>query len=56
VLDAGWTGRVVAGARAYPVAAYRAAFGVCALFVAAATIISLFLRETHGRNIHSDSS
>jgi MFS family permease len=54
VLDAGWTGRLVAGARAYPVTAYRAAFGVCALFVLAAAITALFVRETHARNVHAN--
>ncbi len=52
VLDAGWTGALAAGARVYPVSAYRTAFTVCALFVAAAAVTALFLRETRGRNIH----
>ena len=54
VLDAGWTSRLVAGARAYPLAAYRAAFGVCALFVLAAAITAFFVRETHARNVHAN--
>lgn len=51
VLDARWAGSMAAGARAYPVEAYRAAFGICALLVLAAVLLSLFLRETHGRNV-----
>jgi hypothetical protein len=42
---------MVGGARAYPVEAYRAAFGICALLVLAAALLSLLLRETHGRNV-----
>lgn len=52
VLDARWTGTLTAGgARAYPLAAYRAAFALCAAFAAAATLLGLLLRETYGRNI-----
>jgi MFS family permease len=51
VLDARWTGSMVGGARAYPVEAYRAAFGICALLVLAAALLSLLLRETQGRNV-----
>jgi MFS family permease len=51
VLDARWAGSMVGGARAYPVEAYRAAFGICALLVLGAALLSLLLRETHGRNV-----
>lgn len=51
VLDARWAGSMVGGARAYPVEAYRAAFGICALLVLAAALLSLLLRETRGRNV-----
>ena len=51
VLDARWAGSMAGGARAYPLEAYRAAFGICALLVLAAALLSLLLRETHGRNI-----
>ena len=54
VLDARWAGSMAAGARAYPVEAYRAAFGICALLVLAAALLSLFLRETHGRNVWAE--
>jgi sugar phosphate permease len=54
VLDARWTGAMVGGARAYPVEAYRAAFGICALLVLGAALLSLLLRETHGRNVWSE--
>ena len=33
VLDARWTGALAEGARVYPVASYRGAFAICALFV-----------------------
>ena len=51
VLDSRWTGVMVGGARAYPVGAYRAAFGICALLVLGAAALSLLLRETRGRNV-----
>lgn len=51
VLDSRWAGVMVGGARAYPVGAYRAAFGICALLVLGAAALSLLLRETRGRNV-----
>jgi len=52
VLDARWAGATTAGgARAYPLDAYRAAFAICAAFVLGATLLSLLLRETRGRNV-----
>jgi MFS family permease len=54
VLDSRWAGATLDGARVYPPAAYRAAFWVCALLILAASLISLFLRETRGRNIHHE--
>jgi MFS family permease len=53
VLDARWTGVMAAGARVYPVEAYRVAFGVCAGFVVAALVATCFVRETRGENIHA---
>jgi MFS family permease len=52
LLDARWQGVIVAGARAYPVEAYRAAFGACAAFVVASALVSLLLRETRGVNVY----
>src|SRR6266540_903805 len=54
VLDAGWAGAVSEGARVYPVAAYAAAFKVCAAFALIAAGLSLLLRETRGRNIYHE--
>jgi nitrate/nitrite transporter NarK len=54
LLDARWAGRLSDGARAYPVAAYRAAFGVCAIFVLASALLTLLFRETGGRNIYAE--
>jgi len=54
VLDAGWTGVMVDGARVYPVAAYTGAFKVCAIFAVIATGTSLLLRETRGQNIYHE--
>src|SRR3989449_1013041 len=52
VLDARWAGAVTAGgARAYPLDAYRAAFAICTALVLGATLLSLLLRETRGRNV-----
>ena len=51
MLDARWTGAMVAGARAYPVEAYRAVFIACAAFVLASALLSLWLRETRGMNV-----
>ena len=55
VLDARWTGAMVGGARVYPVDAYRAAFAVCTAFVVASALLSLLLKETHGRNVWPES-
>ena len=52
VLDARWAGLTLDGARVYPLAAYRAAFGLCALFLLAALVTTFFFRETEGRNIY----
>lgn len=54
VLDAGWRGVEVAGARLYPVAAYRVTFLLCALCLVAAVGLSLLVRETRGGNIWSE--
>jgi len=52
VLDARWAGATTAGgARAYPPEAYRTAFTICAALVLGATLLSLLLRETRGRNV-----
>ena len=52
MLDARWAGAVAEGARVYPVASYRGAFAVCALFVLVGGAISLLLKETRGENVH----
>lgn len=54
VLDARWAGVAVAGARVYPVEAYRAAFGVCAFLVLASSLMTFLIRETRGRNIYHE--
>src|SRR2546422_209297 len=52
VLDARWAGAVTAGgARAYPLDAYPRAFATCTALVLGATLLSLLLRETRGRNV-----
>jgi len=53
VLDARWTGAMVDGARAYPIAAYQATFAICTAFVLASALLSLFLRETRGVNVYA---
>jgi len=52
VLDARWTGITAAGARVYPLDAYRAAFALCAASILAASLMTLAIRETRGQNIH----
>jgi sugar phosphate permease len=52
LLDARWTGSMIAGARAYPIDAYRAVFSACAAFVTAAALLSLLVRETRGVNVY----
>jgi len=54
VLDARWTGLTLHGARVYPLAAYRAAFTLCALAVLAALAFTALFRETRGRNIYHE--
>jgi MFS family permease len=52
LLDARWTGEVLAGARTYPVEAYRASFAVSAVLILCASLTSLFFQETRGQNIY----
>jgi MFS family permease len=52
-LDARWAGALEGGARVYPLAAYRFAFAICALFVLAAALVALRVKETRGRNIYA---
>jgi MFS family permease len=54
VLDAHWQGVSVAGARAYPVEAYRVAFAACAGLVLLSFLTTLFLRETRGKNVSAE--
>src|SRR5581483_10117218 len=44
-------GPLAAGARVYPVEAYRATFLACAGLVLCASVTSLFFRETGARNV-----
>jgi MFS family permease len=54
LLDARWSGVLVDGARRYPVEAYRASFVACAGLVLVAALASLLVRETRGRNVHTE--
>lgn len=54
LLDSGWVGVMAGGARVYPLEAYRRVFVTCALFALAASLITLLLRETRGRNIYHE--
>jgi MFS family permease len=56
VLDARWTGVAAGEVRIYPLAAYRAAFAVCAGFIVAAAATTFFLRETRGENVYTGRS
>lgn len=54
LLDARWAGAMAAGARVYPLEAYRGAFSVCAVLVLASALMALLIRETGGRNVHAE--
>jgi MFS family permease len=54
LLDARWAGQTLAGARVYPVEAYRASFAASAVLILCASLISLAFRETRGRNVYAD--
>lgn len=56
MLDAGWAGVMAEGARVYPLAAYRGAFKICALFALTSFAMSFLLRETRGQNIYGELS
>lgn len=49
LLDRGWDGTLVAGARVYPIAAYETAFLVLPVTCAFGVLLTLFLRETGAR-------
>ena len=55
ILDAHWAGATLAGARVYPVEAYRASFAASAALVFCACLVSLFFRETRGQNVYVDT-
>jgi sugar phosphate permease len=54
ILDRHWQGAMADGVRIYPVQAYQAAFLAAALVAAVSLVCSLFIRETHCRNIYTD--
>ena len=54
VLDARWDGVMAAGARVYPLEAYRAAFAICAAFTLAGALMALASRETRGENVYGE--
>jgi predicted MFS family arabinose efflux permease len=56
LLDARWAGATLAGARVYPVGAYRASFGASAVLILAASVTSLLFRETRGQNVYARPS
>ncbi|MBI3966688.1 MAG: MFS transporter [Chloroflexi bacterium] len=51
VLDLGWQGQIVAGARVYPVAAYQVAFSAFLLAGGLAITAALLTRESYCRNL-----
>ena len=54
LLDARWAGEMLGGARVYPVEAYRASFAASAVLILCASLVSLFFRETRGRNVYAE--
>jgi sugar phosphate permease len=55
LLDAGWEGVLIEGARVYPMEAYRAAFLVCTAFVFVSTGAGWLLKETAGQNVSTEA-
>ena len=51
LLDLNWSGEMLAGARVYSSSDYRLAFSSLLLVNLAALIATLFLRETHCRQV-----
>jgi len=51
LLDANWTGALVAGSRVYPLAAYRAAFTLCFAVAFASFVMAWLTTETRCRNV-----
>lgn len=49
LLDLGWEGSLVAGARIYSLAAYQGAFLILPVTCAWGVLITLFVRETGAR-------
>lgn len=54
VLDSRWAGALAGGARIYPLSAYTAAFVVSGVFILAAALMALLVRETRCQNIYSN--
>jgi MFS family permease len=53
ILDHYWTGDLVAGARVYDLAAYRAGFSVMLAWTAAACVLIALTKETHCRQLEA---
>lgn len=53
VLDSRWAGALAGGARIYPLPAYTAAFAVSGVFIFAAALMALLVRETRCQNIYA---
>lgn len=51
LLDANWTGALVAGSRVYPPAAYRAAFTLCFAVAFVSLVMAWLTTETRCRNV-----
>jgi len=51
LLDANWTGTLAAGARVYPLGAYRAAFGLCFGAASVSFLMACLITETRCRNV-----
>jgi mannitol-specific phosphotransferase system IIBC component len=49
VLDRRWTGTLAEGVRVYDFGAYRAGFTLMLVWLAAALVLLVFVRETHCR-------
>lgn len=56
VLDLGWQGEMMEGARAYPLAAFQQGLLLCCALAALGFIGALLLRETHSRDSYRPQS
>jgi hypothetical protein len=55
MLDLGWQGALVQGARVYPLSAYQSGFILCIVSIIMALVAGFLTKETRCKNIYPDS-